>query len=253
MSYFSQSGYEVRLEWGIAAVENLAHEVDCIVIIDVMSFSTCVSIACDRGALLFPYPWKDQTAQEYARQKDAEAAHVDRRFSGPGYTLSPQSLLKLSAGNRLVLPSPNGSATTFKAKAVASASTAIFCGSLRNLKATARACLGFSRILLVPCGERWTDGSLRPSLEDLTAAGGIIAHLAGKTPSPEAEAAVAVYRATPLDRLRECASAQELIERGFAADVDLCLEPDVSDLACQLVDDAFVGISDGKTRLISGP
>ncbi|WP_369787919.1 2-phosphosulfolactate phosphatase [Rouxiella sp. WC2420] len=254
MSYFSQTAYDIRLEWGLAAVENLAADVACVVIIDVMSFSSCVSIAADRGALLFPYPWKDSSAIEYAREKQAEAANFDRRFSGKGFSLSPHSLLKLEAGKRLVLPSPNGSAITFKAKA---GNASIFCASLRNLQATAQACQAFSNILLVPCGEKWADGTLRPALEDLYAAGGLAAQLqalsAEKALSPEAQAAAAVYRGTPANQLRECASAQELIERGFAADVELCLENDVSPLACQLIDDAFTGISSGKTRLISGP
>lgn len=239
MSYFSQSGFDIRLEWGMSAVENLAHDVSCIVILDVMSFSTCVSIAADRGALLFPYPWKDSSAGEYAQSRRAETAHFDRRFSGKGFSLSPQSLLKLEPGNRLVLPSPNGSAITFKARA---SQAQIFSASLRNLQATARACQAFSSMLIVPCGEKWPDGGLRPALEDLYAAGGLVSLLAGKSPSPEAQAAAAVYRATSLQQLRECASARELIARGFAADVDLCLEADVSELACQLVDEAFIGV-----------
>lgn len=250
MSYFSQSGFGVRLEWGMAAVEQLAHDADCIVIIDVMSFSTCVSIGAERGALLFPYPWKDSSAKEYAQLKQAETANVDRRFSGSGYSLSPQTLLKLQAGNRLVLPSPNGSAITCKARAISAKtqdnSVAIFCGSLRNLQATASACAAYSNILIVACGEKWADGSLRPSLEDGYAAGGLAELLRSssqpKSLSPEATAAAAAFRVTSIEQLRECASARELTERGFAADVDLCLQVNVSELACQLIDDAFSGV-----------
>ncbi len=143
MSYFSQSAYEIRLEWGIKAVEHLAEDVECIVILDIMSFSTCVSIAAESGALLFPYPWKDSTASEYALSKNAVTANYDRHFSGEGFSLSPQTLLKLKAGDRLVLPSPNGSAVTFKAKSIfkeKNSHASIFCTSLRNLRATARAC-----------------------------------------------------------------------------------------------------------------
>jgi 2-phosphosulfolactate phosphatase len=239
MSFFSQSFFDVRLEWGMAAVEHLAHDATCIVIIDVMSFSTCVSIAADRQALLFPYPWKDSTAAEYAQFRQAETAHFDRRFFGQGFSLSPQSLLTLESGNRLVLPSPNGSAITFKAR---NSKAKVFSASLRNLRATARACQGFSKILIVPCGEKWPDGGLRPALEDLYAAGGIASLLQEKSLSPEAQAAAAIYRVTSREQLRECSSARELIERGFASDVDLCLEADVSELACQLIDEAFVGV-----------
>lgn len=253
MSYFSQSAYEIRLEWGIKAVEHLAEDVECIVIFDIMSFSTCVSIAAESGALLFPYPWKDSTASEYALSKNAVTANYDRRFSGEGFSLSPQTLLKLKAGDRLVLPSPNGSTVTFKAKSIVkdksivkekNSQASIFCASLRNLRATARACQAFSKILIIPCGEKWADGTLRPSLEDLYAAGGLASLLEDKTLSPEAQAAAAVYRGISLEQLRDCASAQELIERGFAQDVDLCLQTDVSELACQLIDDAFIGVQE---------
>lgn len=48
MQWFSQNKYEIRLEWGMSAIEHLAREVDCAVIVDVMSFSTCVSLAVDK-------------------------------------------------------------------------------------------------------------------------------------------------------------------------------------------------------------
>lgn len=38
--WFSQSQSEVRLEWGISAVDYLAAEADCVIVVDVMSFST---------------------------------------------------------------------------------------------------------------------------------------------------------------------------------------------------------------------
>jgi len=89
-------------------------------------------------------------------------------------------------------------------------------------------------VALVAAGERWGDGSLRPALEDLLGAGAVVAALqaAGlEDVSPEASAAAAVYRdATP--RLREtvlsCSSGRELVERGFAGDVDIALELDSS-------------------------
>lgn len=40
--------------------------------------------------------------------------------------------------------------------------------------------------------------------------------------------------------LSDCASARELVERGFGRDVERCLEEDVSDVAARLVDDRFV-------------
>ena len=121
----------------------------------------------------------------------------------------------------------------------------VFCGGLRNRRATARACAPFARILVVACGERWPDGSLRPALEDLVGAGGIVAALAPPDASPEARAAALAYEALGVQRratLAECASARELAERGFGADVALCLDEDASDVAAGLAQDCFVAI-----------
>jgi len=47
---------------------------DVLIIVDVLSFSTCVEVAVSRGARVFPYRWKDETAREYATQVGAELA-----------------------------------------------------------------------------------------------------------------------------------------------------------------------------------
>lgn len=236
MNDFSQSHYDIRLEWGVQAVEQLAAEADCVVIIDVMSFSTCVSIATERGGFIFPYPWKDARAQDYAAVKNAQCAQFDRRFEGPGFTLSPCSLQEMPAGTRLVLPSPNGSSLTFSAK---KARVDIYTACFRNLSATARACEKYSRILVVPAGEKWPDNSLRPAIEDLAAAGGLISRLKHRRLSVEARGACAVYETMDRQELLHCGSALELQRRGFAADVELCLQQDLSHYACKLTEQAF--------------
>ena len=83
---------------------------------------------------------------------------------------------------------------------------------------------------MIPAGERWPDGSLRPSVEDLLGAGAIIHHLPGAR-SPEAAAAEAVFlrfKDAIAALMRECSSGRELIERGFADDVELAAALDVS-------------------------
>ncbi|CAI1499366.1 Probable 2-phosphosulfolactate phosphatase [Serratia quinivorans] len=238
MGYFSQSQFDIRLEWGIHAIEQMAGDVDCVIIVDVMSFSTCVSVAVGRGARVYPYPWKDDTATVYGNNLGAITANTTRRFEGEGYSLSPVSLVAIPPETKLVLPSPNGSALAFKAR---DSGCAVFCGSLRNLEATVNACAVYRRILVVPCGEKWPDGSLRPALEDWLTAGAIISRLPKRNSSPEAQAAAATFQALPATALRQCSSACELIERGFAADVDLCLTTDVDDKACWLHNDHFTG------------
>jgi 2-phosphosulfolactate phosphatase len=239
MSFFSQQPFDIRLEWGSHAVELLAQDVDCIIIVDVMSFSSCVSLAAGRGARIYPYPWKDTSAEAYADRLGAVTASGTRRFAGQGYSLSPASLANIAPGTKLVLPSPNGSALAFSAR---DSGAAVFCGGLRNLSATAASCKAYSRILVVAGGERWPDGSLRPALEDWLAAGGIVSLLSGRTPSPEAQAAAAAYRALEPSALKQCSSARELIERGFSADVDLCLAVDADESACRLRGDHFIRV-----------
>lgn len=100
-------------------------------------------------------------------------------------------------------------------------------------------------VAVIAAGERWPDGSLRPALEDNLGAGAVIAALAtGKalTLSPEAAAARAAFEVTPsvAKAVRQCASGVELIERGFAEDVDIAVEQDVSDAVGVLTDGWFV-------------
>ncbi|HFF9828525.1 2-phosphosulfolactate phosphatase [Serratia marcescens] len=235
--FFSQSRFDVRLEWGIQAVELMAQDVDCVVIVDVMSFATCVSVALSRGAVVYPYPWKDDRVQQYAETFGAVVANANRRFAGEGYFLSPASLAALNPGTKLVLPSPNGSALAFKAR---ESGAVVYAGCLRNLTATADACNGYKKILIVAGGEKWPDGSLRPALEDWVVAGGIASLFSGKTLSPEALAAAACYRTLPINILFECSSARELIERGFAKDVELCLTLDAEKDASRLQDNYFI-------------
>jgi 2-phosphosulfolactate phosphatase len=239
VGFACQAGASVRLEWGPAAVEHLAGDVDCVVVVDVMSFSTCVDVAVVRRARVYPYAWRDAGAHAFARERGAEVASIERRLAG-GWSLSPGSLRTVPAGLKLVLPSPNGSAIAFQAR---DRGAAVFCGGLRNRRATARACAAFRRVLVLPCGERWPDGSLRPALEDLVAAGGIVSALGREDVSAEARAAALLYAALGAGRqaaLADCASARELVERGFEEDVALCLHEDASDAAARLVNDCFV-------------
>lgn len=240
MSTFDQQEFDVRCEWGAHGVSLLAPISDVVVIVDVLSFSTAVDVAVSRGAAVFPYRWRDDTAAAYAASLDAILADHGREPSR--YSLSPASLSGIPAGTRLVLPSPNGATLTVAAKP-----TPVLAGCLRNAAAVAAVAQAHGRrIAVVPAGERWTDDrSLRPALEDLVGAGAIIRHIDGRR-SPEALAAVAAFQAVESDlfeTLRQCSSGKELIECGFDADVRLAAHLGVSDCAPLLVDDAYVGWS----------
>jgi hypothetical protein len=62
---FNQTDFEVRCEWGKQGVLQLDSVSDVIVIVDVLSFSTCVDIANSQGAIVYPYQWKDESASSY--------------------------------------------------------------------------------------------------------------------------------------------------------------------------------------------
>lgn len=218
-----QSRFEVRMEWGERGLEHVGAGCGAVVIVDVLSFTTCVDVAVSRGAAVLPYPYKrDAATAAFARSHSALLA-VPRKEAG--YSLSSASLMTIPAGTRLVLPSPNGSALTVKACA-----PLILAGCLRNAEAVAEFIGGRGPVAVIPCGERWPDGTLRPALEDLVGAGAVIAHLPGR-PSPEARAAVAAYRSAEADLagfLADCSSARELAELGYKDDLPLAAALNVS-------------------------
>ena len=144
-----------------------------VVIVDVLSFSTCVDIATVNGAAVFPYRFNDDSARNYAQARGALLAGP--RGSACEYSLSPTGLLDIPAGARLVLPSPNGSTLS-----LATGATPTLAGCLRNSRAVAAYAGRIGRkVAVIPCGERWDDGSLRPAVEDLIGAGATAA-----SPSP---------------------------------------------------------------------
>ena len=236
---FDQSEFDIRCEWGEPGVAHLAPACDVVVIVDVLSFTTSVEIATSQGAVVFPYRWQDESAVTFAAAVTAEVARAKR--SGQGYSLSPASLLHIPSGTRLVLPSPNGATLS-----LATGGTRTLAGCLRNARAVASAAQQVGRrIGVIPAGERWADGSLRPAFEDLIGAGAIISHLSGEA-SPEARAALAAYldaKADLLHCLKGCGSGKELIERGFENDVRLASELDISACAPVLENGAYVKLA----------
>lgn len=230
----SQDAYERRCEWGEHGVALLAAAADAIVIVDVLSFSTAVSVVIDRGGEAIPQRWKDASAAERAHARGALLAGP----RGSGFSLSPASMLELPEGAAIVIPSPNGSTLS-----LATGSTPTYAGCLRNARAVARAAARHGRrVAVIPAGERWPDDRLRPSFEDLIGAGAILRALPG-APSPDAEAAMAAFEAVADDleaALQGCASGRELIGIGFAEDVALAAQLDASPHAPRLEGDAYV-------------
>ncbi|MEV6344579.1 hypothetical protein [Actinoplanes sp. NPDC051851] len=267
-----QGGYTVRFDWGLGGAEAIGPGTALVAVVDVLSFTTTLSVAADHGIAVLPYRWRDASAEEAAERHDAVLA-VGRSVAGPDeISLSPATVRRVAAGRiaaghrieRLVLPSPNGSAIS--ARLAATGATVIGV-SLRNA-ATAAAWaaaqvparagdqtaartvagdgagngngggngdgdgdggVGWS-IAVIAAGERWPDGSLRPAVEDLWGAGAFLAGLVARGVSgfsPEAETTLAAYRAVEGNlpaELMRIASGRELAGNGFAGDVAVAAE-----------------------------
>lgn len=181
MSFTDQSQYDLRVEFGTQGLRALAAgSISTVIVADVLSFSTCVAVAVERGALIYPYPWGADGLQAYALERGATVAGK-RGDPSARYSLSPASLTSASAGKSIVLPSPNGSSLSFEARRYGR----VVAGCLRNRAAVARSVSAdHYPIAVVAAGERWPDGSLRPALEDLLAVGGVVAALAGSRDHP---------------------------------------------------------------------
>jgi 2-phosphosulfolactate phosphatase len=233
---FDQSDYHIRCEWGEKGVSRLAHISDAIIIVDVLSFSTAVDIATSQGAIVYPYRWKDKTVEDFAKSVGAQVTDKKNEHS---YRLSPASLQSLPPDTRLVLPSPNGSQLS-----LLTGPTPTIAGCLRNCRAVAESAMKKGKqIAVIPAGERWEDGQLRPCLEDLAGAGAIISYLRGPL-SPEAEMAVAVFeniRAKLMQSILDCVSGREKAARGEQRDVALATELNASDCVPILKDGAYYG------------
>ena len=229
----------ILTEWGISGVEALRGQAAVLVIVDVLSFSTAVDVAVSKGAIVHPFPYGDEVAAQVAADRVGGVLAEPRRSSGNQFSLSPQSLLALPAGTHIVLPSPNGARLS-----LACGSMPVIAGCLRNAATVARVVRQLASggpVGVVPAGERWPDGSFRPAIEDLLGAGAIIHHL-GLPCSSEAEVARNAFRNAKRDvgrLIRASVSGRELIERGFADDVDMAVALEVSVCAPLLAEGAY--------------
>jgi 2-phosphosulfolactate phosphatase len=177
--------------------------------------------------------------------------------AGGGVSLSPASIRAATGLTELVLPSPNGSTTS---ALLAGAGAQVVAASLRNRSAVAgwvvdwlestRGSVAQPAVVVVPAGEGWPDGSLRPAVEDLWGAGSVVAALAAQLEhragplllSPEAAAAGAAWLAVEdrvAEALADCASGRELIEQGWPEDVAVAAELDRSVVVPVLRDAAY--------------
>jgi 2-phosphosulfolactate phosphatase len=227
----------VGLEWGPQGLRVLSESCECVVIVDVLSFSTSVVVAVGRGAAVWPHSGSDR-AEQLARAIGATL--VRGRNMREGLTLSPASLLGVGQGDRLIMPTDNGS--VISAAAMMSGLTVV-AGSIRNAGAVARWITGrFESVGLVPVGEQWADGTMRPCYEDFIGAGAIASALrdvgSDKAFDPDVHAAAAAF--DQRDSIAGSPSGQGLVGRGFAEDVRLAEIVDADDVVPVLRDGRYI-------------
>ncbi|MCL3859466.1 2-phosphosulfolactate phosphatase [Actinotalea sp. K2] len=226
-----QLPFKVRMEWGLDGAEAIGRT-DVAIVVDVLSFSTCVSVAADAGISVLPYRWAADGAAAYATKHGAVLA-VGRSQAGPGQiSLSPGSIRAAEGVTRLVLPSPNGSTI---AAHLFERGSRVLAGSLRNAGALAEWLTEAhgpdgATVAVIAAGERWPGGGMRPAVEDLWGAGAVVSalHAAGWTSaSPEATTAAGAFhdvRSDLVARLVACASGAELLAMGYPDDIAVAAE-----------------------------
>lgn len=237
----------VHVEWGAPGALLAAQRGDLVVVVDVLSFSTSVVEVVAREGIAYCYsPEEIDDAggrEEVGRSHDAVVLSKVRRVGAGEVSLSPASLTSIPIGQRVVMTSLNGG----RSAAAAASAPWVGIGCLTNRTAVARrveellAEGAADRCTVVPCAEVWSGPFMasqvgdfgdiaatmlvRPSVEDLLGAGAIVAALdPSLRRSVEASASSAVFE-THAGRLpsalQECVSGRELVERGYAADVDI--------------------------------
>lgn len=238
VNVFDQTSYRIRFEWGVEGVRQLAPRSQVILVVDVLSFTTCVDIAVSRDAVVFPYRYKDDSAIEFAQSVGAQLA--GKRGQVP--SLSPVSLLSLASHSRLVLPSPNGSTCTIIAR---ESEVLVLAGCLRNAHAISdfiHQQYPSAAVTVIACGEQWASGMLRPAIEDFIGAGAILSQFDPTELSPEAKMAAGAYEQVASDVptiFAECSSGRELAATGFPADVAMASELNVSQTVPIFEDGAY--------------
>ncbi len=233
---FGQQGYRCRLHWGRRGAREAAERGDVLVVVDVLSFSSCVATAVQHGGVVYPCGKADDP-DALAERAGAEVAVARPDVPARGrFSLSPLTYLGLEPGTRVVLPSPNGATCIRYGGGV----PYLFVGALLNARAVAAA---VSRVLeaadlgvtVLACGERWAapseDGELRFAAEDYLGAGAILSLLAHEK-SPEACLCEGAFRQVGGDlaaALWDCGSGRELRAKGFGGDVRHAARRDLYD------------------------
>ena len=199
-----QDGFAWRFDWGVDGLRALAPAADVVVLVDVLRFTTAVTVAIEHGYTAAPVASSGPT--------------------GRPLELSPRWIRTHPAGAQLALASLNGAHLAIAAEEAGPPLVLAAC--FRNATAVALAVLATEArvVAVIAAGEAG-----RPTVDDLLGAGAVLAALdpaaAVSAPrcSPEAAAARAAFvaaRARLAEGLAGCTPGRELVARGLADDLD---------------------------------
>jgi len=207
-----QDGFAWRFDWGAHGLRALAPAADVVVLVDVLRFTTAVTVAIEHGCTAAPV--------------------TSTGPAGRPLELSPRWIRTHPVGTPLALASLNGANLAIAADEAGRPLVLAAC--FRNATAVARAALGAGArvVAVIAAGEAG-----RPTVDDFLGAGAVLAALdpaaAVSAPrcSPEAAAARAAFvaaRARLAENLAGCTPGRELVARGLADDLDDAAAVDVT-------------------------
>ena len=244
---YGQPGSGARFDWGLGGAAELGRVCAALVVVDVLSFTTAVEVAVSRGIRVHPFPWGAQAA-DYARR-------VGRGRGGRAQRGDPGTPVVAVAGGVA-----HRAGRTRSCAAVTERFGDLCRGQRdRRCRWWRPACVtrppsgvgsstrGTARrrhpIGVIAAGERWPDGTLRPSVEDHLGAAAVLDVLATVPGGLSVEAAVALAALSGVPDLpaaiRGCVSGRELIYRGFQEDVEIAVQVGVSSVVPLLRDGVF--------------
>lgn len=73
-----QLDYSLRMDWGPTGAAAVGPDCDVALVVDVLSFTTAVTVAVDRGIVVYPCPWRDEQAVRLAEGRTQPSPSDDR-------------------------------------------------------------------------------------------------------------------------------------------------------------------------------
>ena len=83
----------IRFDWGAAGARAAEGEAGALVVVDVLSFSTAVTIMTGRGSMVYPHTWPSPDVEALSKQAHEEFMALEL---SPGAIPSPAGIARYS-------------------------------------------------------------------------------------------------------------------------------------------------------------